>query len=797
MAKFNKLDVPSQWRDEFTKYPHGYTIFEALCKWVKQVDNMVDNINNWNDYLDGFVDSFDSRLQHEVQSTIIKWQSEGLLDDIIASVLNTELDSVKSQLADNMHQIENIDANILSLQTDKADITYVDILTASIASGSPKGTYATVTALTNAFPTGNTNIYVVAEDGKWYYWNGVAWTAGGVYQSTGIADKSITMEKTDFISIGTNKYNYKTATDNRYLNSVGGLLSGDDFYVSDYIDVAGQTKVTIGNVRHYHFYDANKTPISGDDLESYYGITVTVPSNAKFIRFSAKGLSNKHLNQLNYGEQLLDFTPYEVYVNNLGLHKEIDITKNKQVSLTKNMFNKKDVIEDKYVNWNNGTLADNTDYVTSQRIYIEPNTQYGLTNIRYFAWYDGNLNFISGSNDGTTHSEISPSTARYIQVSVRKENINIAQFEKGTPSSYVPYGYLIDNLVILEEKDKYSNLINLPDDIYVLVGEELNIYFDNIVSGKDKDYSFDVICSEGNQYENFYRIVPETSGNIEITINAYRDTKIVAQAKATIHKIGKAVGNGVTKSIVVIGDSTTNNGTAIEKLLENFEEDVMNVELVGTRGQSPALHEGRSGWKAENYVNSATVGGVANAFWNPSTLSFDFNYWVTNNSFAVPDYVIINLGINDIFNEYTDVAMENKIQEMIADYNEMITSIHSAYPSIKIGIALTIPPNYSQDGFAKPYGAGQTQERYKRNNIAWVNKLIETYDNREVENIYVIPINASLDTCYNMGLQEVQVNKRNPLTVTMPANNGGVHPSVSGYWQIADVYWFWLKSFEN
>ena len=86
MAKFNKLDVPSQWRDEFTKYPHGYTIFEALCKWVKQVDNMVDNINNWNNYLDNFVENFDSELQQEVQSTIERWQSEGLLDAIIESV---------------------------------------------------------------------------------------------------------------------------------------------------------------------------------------------------------------------------------------------------------------------------------------------------------------------------------------------------------------------------------------------------------------------------------------------------------------------------------------------------------------------------------------------------------------------------------------------------------------------------------------------------------------------------------------------------------------------------------------
>ncbi len=100
MAKFNKLDVPYQWRDEFTKYPHGYTIFEALCKWTKQVDGMVDNVNDWNVYLDEFVTNFDEELQREVQTTIEKWQNDGLLDGIIESALSTELAGVKTQLSE-------------------------------------------------------------------------------------------------------------------------------------------------------------------------------------------------------------------------------------------------------------------------------------------------------------------------------------------------------------------------------------------------------------------------------------------------------------------------------------------------------------------------------------------------------------------------------------------------------------------------------------------------------------------------------------------------------------------------
>ena len=65
----------------------------------------------------------------------------------------------------------------------------------SIGDASPKGTYATLLALQTAYPTGTTGIYVVTADGNWYYWNGSAWTSGGVYQATAISENSVTENK--------------------------------------------------------------------------------------------------------------------------------------------------------------------------------------------------------------------------------------------------------------------------------------------------------------------------------------------------------------------------------------------------------------------------------------------------------------------------------------------------------------------------------------------------------------------------------------------------------------------------
>ncbi|TCM89596.1 YD repeat-containing protein [Paenibacillus sp. BK033] len=83
-----------------------------------------------------------------------------------------------------------IDSKIGEQIVKKADKAYVDTQLAAV-NGGPKGTYATLVALQTAFPTGNANNYLVAADGKWYYWSGTAWTAGGQYQSSGIAADSI------------------------------------------------------------------------------------------------------------------------------------------------------------------------------------------------------------------------------------------------------------------------------------------------------------------------------------------------------------------------------------------------------------------------------------------------------------------------------------------------------------------------------------------------------------------------------------------------------------------------------
>lgn len=99
------------------------------------------------------------------------------------NTLNDRLDNVDEIQAQTNAQLSKNTDSIKTIQT-KVN---------SVASGSPKGVYASVSALTSAHPNGNSNIYVVSSDGGWYYWSGSAWTKGGVYQSTGIGEGTVSL----------------------------------------------------------------------------------------------------------------------------------------------------------------------------------------------------------------------------------------------------------------------------------------------------------------------------------------------------------------------------------------------------------------------------------------------------------------------------------------------------------------------------------------------------------------------------------------------------------------------------
>ena len=81
--KFKYLLVPETWEQYWTRYPQGYTILEALINWVSQVNEMTDNVNDWNERLDLFLEQFDDKLGEQASNILKEWKDDGTLEYII------------------------------------------------------------------------------------------------------------------------------------------------------------------------------------------------------------------------------------------------------------------------------------------------------------------------------------------------------------------------------------------------------------------------------------------------------------------------------------------------------------------------------------------------------------------------------------------------------------------------------------------------------------------------------------------------------------------------------------------
>lgn len=140
-----------------------------------------------------------------------------LAGEAVGIVEKAEYSALVAVLSDaNKFRTDIATLDVVKVNKDSLD-TIVNALNTkinNIPKGSPSGTYGTVAALKAAYPNGDSNIYIVTADGNWYYWNGIEWTAGGQYQTTGIADGGVDVDqifdeavmppKTSFLTMGKN-----------------------------------------------------------------------------------------------------------------------------------------------------------------------------------------------------------------------------------------------------------------------------------------------------------------------------------------------------------------------------------------------------------------------------------------------------------------------------------------------------------------------------------------------------------------------------------------------------------------
>lgn len=325
--------------------------------------------------------------------------------------------------------------------------------------------------------------------------------------------------------------------------------------------------------------------------------------------------------------------------------------------------------------------------------------------------------------------------------------------------------------------------------VYAMEGLECNLYWRNLFGNDSWMHSLHVDATTspavGKQQAERFTWTPAAGGaNSTLTLNVYDDFSgdLVSTQTTTLRYVSASAGAGKNKKVLMVGDSLADDITA--EMLNVASGDVMGLTLLGTQGSGLNKHESRGGWTIANFYQDPPfrLAGALN-----------FAQYLTANSLDVPDWVLVNLGTNDVFGPTSDSAVALNMATSVNKWlSPLVANFQSAGPAVKVAIIMPPPPSASQDAFGESYASGQSTWRFRRNIWMFCYDLLATFAGQEGARTYLIPGYLSLDTENNMQVGgSAPVNARSAINVAR--QNNGVHPHSSGYKQIADQVWAFLK----
>ena len=218
--------------------------------------------------------------------------------------------------------------------------------------------------------------------------------------------------------------------------------------------------------------------------------------------------------------------------------------------------------------------------------------------------------------------------------------------------------------------------------------------------------------------------------------------------------------------------------------------------------------EGEYLWDENGYYKNPAVGDVMADASRPEGeqyIQWDGSQWVPMETqpegyefsfskfmerFAVcfggktPTHISILSGAND----FTYGCSEAEVNEWIQNYLEpMIQSIHEYNPEITVMIAFG-QLGSDQDAFGSSFGAMISSRQYNTSMMTMAKTLIQYYDDdaHKAENIYLVPIYATLDTENGYSTETEQLNSYTDETVER--HNDALHPSSEGMNQVGDSF---------
>lgn len=546
-----------------------------------------------------------------------------------------------------------------------------------------------------------------------------------------IPNKSININKLDFVKYSKNLFNYKKVSDKSwYMQYTDGVPTSNqyttDLCYSDYIEVKTGEYIVNEILHSYCYFDENKKFISGAAPQKK-NVVLTVPIGCKYIVINIY-YDDKEKYQLEKGSVVTSLEPYGY--NLVGMLDKIE--ENKHILSLPSKYEL--VVGDTFELFYKGILLCNNPYNYNIKITCAKGSAYSK---RYI--------FTPTTSDIGTHT---------MTISVIDDD------EKVLDTKTV-------NLVVKSKSNSPTTVKNT-----LCVGDSLTV--------------------NGVWVSELYRRLTGTSGNP--IADSLSNVKFIGTCEGTNGAKYEGYGgwnyksynseNKLDSCIWITTEHTktqsdqhsvykdSNNTQWKLETIESSRIKLIRINSSGTLPSNGTLTWVSGGTDKSDIIYSSSEMAAGNPFWNDTTGQVDFSNYATSLKANSIDYCYVLLGWNQSY--YTEDGYKESVRTFI-------NNLLSSFPNCKIGlIGLQVP---SLDGFGANYGCSWNyydKLKFVFNVNQWYFDLAQEFDN-----VDFINLSGQFDSENNMQTSTRQVNVRNSKTEIYGTN--GVHPANEGYLQIADA----------
>ncbi|MBR2373754.1 MAG: SGNH/GDSL hydrolase family protein [Lentisphaeria bacterium] len=373
----------------------------------------------------------------------------------------------------------------------------------------------------------------------------------------------------------------------------------------------------------------------------------------------------------------------------------------------------------------------------------------------------------------------------------------------------------------------------LPEVIYAVPGIETNIYFENVIdSATPEAYVFEVRCKAGAQKQYRWHWTPDEKDagkTFDFELRLFNDLGLVLSGKSKIVVARKAPDMKKKITLALLAASGANSGYPGHLLKVMREAGFSGYTPVGSHSGAGkkvvpggVAHDGYGGFAWNTFLtrwvfSEEEMKGVqdkaeiaqmkalsvkkiplSNVYRYRSPLLsikggkkvLDIPAWLKKiNNGKAPDFIIIQLGGNDVFGCRPE-GLDSTIVKVMANARTLLAALRKHAPDAIIGVA-TNPCGCGQDGFGVNYGCSQSKYQYRRNIQRYNREIIQLVKKSGDPNIRIIPLHQSIDprNSYIYAWPQVHARSKRKLRI----DNNALHPPAEGGAQLGDAIYCWLR----